>query len=129
MSRQPNLIHVAIGLVIDPHQRILIAERPVTKSKAGFWEFPGGKVEEGETVFAALKRELLEEVGIHVHTAEPFLATTHDEILLDAWVVKDFSGVPLGVEGQIIKWIHTTEFGDYVFPEGNKHIIQKLIEV
>ena len=70
-------MHVAVGIVIDANARILIAERPTTKCKAGYWEFPGGKIEKGETVFQALQRELQEEIGIVIHSASPLICINY----------------------------------------------------
>lgn len=123
-------MHVAVGVVIDQSKKLLIAERPPNKTKAGYWEFPGGKVEEGETVFNALKRELQEEVGICIDSAIPFIKvyyeTLDSKVLLDTWIITSYSGQPSGVEGQIIKWIDVSELDHFIFPEGNKKIIEML---
>jgi 8-oxo-dGTP diphosphatase len=123
-------MHVAVGVVRDQNNKLLIAERPVNKTKAGFWEFPGGKVEQGETVLEALKRELQEEIGICMGSAIPLVKVHYHnqecEVLLDTWIVTSYTGQPLGVEGQIIKWIEISELDNFIFPEGNKKIIEIL---
>lgn len=123
-------MHVAVGIILDQNKKILIAERPFNKSKAGFWEFPGGKVEIGETVLEALKRELQEEVGIFLDSATPLIKVHYHnqehDVLLDTWVVTAYTGHPCGVEGQLIKWIDLAELDDFTFPEGNKKIIEVL---
>lgn len=133
MSWQSGLMHVAVGVVSDQNQKILIAKRPANKSKAGFWEFPGGKVEEGETVFEALKRELQEEVGVLIDSAIPLINVHYYnqecEVLLDTWMVTAFSGIASGLEGQIIKWVSVGELDNFTFPEGNKQIIEKLKKI
>ena len=75
-SRRP--VDVAVGVLIDAEGRFLITSRPVGKVYAGHWEFPGGKVEAGETVEAALQRELHEELGITIGAAQPWQTTLHD---------------------------------------------------
>lgn len=123
-------MHVAVGVILDQYQNILIAERPLNKTKAGFWEFPGGKVEEGETVLEALKRELQEEIGILVDSATHLINVDYHnqdcDVLLDTWMVTAYTGEPSGLEGQIIRWVNISELGDYTFPEGNRKIIEKL---
>jgi 8-oxo-dGTP diphosphatase len=130
MSRQFSLMHVAVGVVIDQNKKLLIAERPPNKTKAGFWEFPGGKVEEGETVLEALKREFQEEISICIDAAIPLIKVHYHNqecnVLLDTWIVTAYTGNPSGAEGQIIKWVDVTELDHYVFPEGNQKIIEIL---
>src|SRR5207249_3488556 len=110
---------------------VLIAQRPRNKYKGGLWEFPGGKVESLETVFQALQRELEEELGITVKTAEPWLQFQHDYIdrivLLDVWSVIHFSGEPHGKEGQSIRWVNRQALHQFEFPEGNRIILEKLL--
>jgi 8-oxo-dGTP diphosphatase len=75
-ERQP--LDVAVGVLIDPQGRFLLTSRPQGKVYAGYWEFPGGKVEAGETIEQALRRELHEELGITIGAAQPWQVTTHD---------------------------------------------------
>lgn len=75
-ARQP--IEVAVGVLIDGDGRFLLTSRPQGKVYAGYWEFPGGKVEAGETIEQALRRELHEELGITIGAAQPWQVTTHD---------------------------------------------------
>lgn len=103
------VMHVMAGLLLDASGRVLLAQRPAGKHLAGFWEFPGGKLEAGETPLAALARELLEELGIHVQSAEPLirLPWRYDEreLLLDAWRVSSWRGDPQSLESQPLKWL------------------------
>jgi 8-oxo-dGTP diphosphatase len=126
------LMHVAVGIVQNTAGEILIAERPKQKYKGGLWEFPGGKVEPGENVFQALQRELKEELGINVVTAESWLQFQHDyidrQVLLDVWRVTSFLGEPSGMEGQAVRWILPSQFAEYEFPEGNRFILSKITE-
>ncbi len=120
------MIHVAVGLLLRSDQ-VLIALRPKQSHQGGLWEFPGGKVEEGESVEAALSRELKEELGVEVHAASFVMQISHDyndkKVLLDVWSVTDFSGEPSGAEGQPVKWVSQASLQDYQFPEANKPIV------
>jgi 8-oxo-dGTP diphosphatase len=121
-------MHVAVGIIRNDSGEILIARRPEGKYKAGLWEFPGGKVEEIENAFEALQRELLEELNINVISAESFIQFQHDYIdrivLLDVWTVTEFSGVPKGAEGQLIRWVSPTDLHQFEFPDGNRFILE-----
>lgn len=106
---------------------MLIARRAEHLHQGGLWEFPGGKVEEGESVRAALERELQEELGIRVSRARPLLKVSHDypdkQVLLDVWEVSAFSGEAHGVEGQPLAWVSPRQLPDYAFPAANQPII------
>ena len=125
--KDAEYIHVAVGVIKDNQGNILIALRHKTAHQGGLWEFPGGKVETGETVKQALTRELQEELDILVKGMAPLIKIRHQyadkSVLLDVWAVTDFSGVPKGCEGQLIKWITTDTLQDYSFPEANYPII------
>ncbi len=125
--------HVVIGIILNADQQVLVAQRLAHQIKAGFWEFPGGKVEPNETALQALQRELQEELGIDVTEAEEWLKFDyrypHKHVLLDIWIVKAFQGIARGAEGQPIRWISTLEFQQLQFPEGNRLIIEKLVEI
>ena len=101
-------IHVVAGALFDAHGRVLIAQRPAGKHMAGGWEFPGGKVEPGETPRAALIRELQEELGIDVHEAAPLIAYEHEyphrRVLLDLWVVGCYTGEPQPLDAPALQW-------------------------
>lgn len=107
MSALP-LIPVACGVLIDGDGRLLIAQRPIGKIAAGKWEFPGGKIEAGETTLEALTRELHEELGISVRRARPLLRFRHDyrdrHVVLDTWCVEDWDGEPASREQQAFAW-------------------------
>jgi len=123
-------VHVAAAVIVGVDGDILIARRPDHVHKGGLWEFPGGKVEEGESVQVALARELEEELAINVLGAEPLLNVHHaypdKAVLLDVWRVTKFSGEPRGNEGQLITWVTVDQLGDYLFPEANQPIIDAL---
>ena len=125
-------IHVAAGVILDSAGKVLLALRPQHKHKGGLWEFPGGKVEAGETVQHALARELREEINLVVEAAEPFLLIEHDygdkQVTLDVWLVQRFSGEPHGSEGQQIAWVSLADLPRHQFPEANAGIVAALLE-
>ncbi|AVO54194.1 Nudix family hydrolase [Ectopseudomonas mendocina] len=120
-------VHVAAAVILAEDGRILIAKRPDDKHQGGLWEFPGGKVEEGEDVRVALARELEEELGIRPTAARPLIQVRHDypdkQVLLDVWEVSAFSGEPHGAEGQPLAWVTQRELLDYEFPAANRPIV------
>lgn len=120
-------LHVAVGVIKDNKGNVLISLRHQTSHQGGLWEFPGGKVEEGETVEDALKRELKEELGILVYGLNPLIQIKHQysdlNVLLDVWTITDFSGTPKGCEGQKINWVNPKQLADFSFPEANIPII------
>src|SRR3546814_19871686 len=93
-------IEVAAGCLVDADGRVLIAQRPVGKIAAGQWEFPGGKIEAGESAHDALVRELREEIGIEVRDARPLNCITHDyralRVRLDGWKIQSWAGEAVG---------------------------------
>ncbi len=101
-------MHVVAGVIRDSSGRVLVAQRPAGKHLAGGWEFPGGKLDGAETPFAALRRELDEELGIAVGAAHPLIRIRHDypdrRVLLDVWTVTEYRGTPLGRDGQNLRW-------------------------
>lgn len=128
-----DVVHVAVAILTVEdkfEKKVLIAKRPDHVHKGGLWEFPGGKVEEGEAVLEALSRELKEELAISVLDAEPFLEVRHDypekSVLLDVWEVTRFSGCAVGNEGQPVVWISVDQLNDYKFPEANRPILDEL---
>lgn len=124
------VIHVAVGIIVDPAGAVLVARRPEHVHQGGLWEFPGGKVEAGETVETALRRELREELGIELSVAEPLLKVHHaypDKIvLLDTWWVTAYAGEPCGREGQPLAWMQPADLIESVFPDADAPIIARL---
>jgi 8-oxo-dGTP diphosphatase len=108
-ARARPTIRVVAAALYDCEGCVLIAERPPGKHLAGRWEFPGGKIDAGETEEAALKRELAEELGIAMRRARPLMRLAHDyddrRIDISLWVVEEFSGAPSGLDGQELKWV------------------------
>ena len=127
MNSKVQFLHVAVAVIKNSQQQILISKRANNVHQGGLWEFPGGKVEAGETVFNALKRELFEELGISIATAVPLIKIKHHyqdlSVLLDVWQINDFSGIAYGKEGQKIKWASINNLSNNDFPAANKTII------
>jgi len=125
-----NVVHVAVGVLIDDAGRVLITRRADDAHQGGLWEFPGGKVEAGESVLGALDRELQEELGAAVLACEPLLEIRHDysdkSVLLDIHRVTQWQNEPRGLEGQPLAWVSADELEHYEFPEANVPIVAKL---
>ncbi|MFM8340664.1 MAG: Nudix family hydrolase [Methylomonas sp.] len=126
-----DILQVAAAVVRDGNGRILITQRAKHAHQGGLWEFPGGKLEAGETPQQALIRELREEVGIEVKSAQPLIKVRHDygdrRVLLDVWSVDDFDGVAWGCEGQALQWIAPQQLSDFAFPAANLPIIKAAL--
>lgn len=124
-------IHVAVG-VIFREGKVLIARRPDHVHQGGLLEFPGGKVEAGESVQQALVREIREETGLLIRpeTLEPVIEIRHDygdkQVFLDVWETAFVDGDPEGREGQEIRWLDVAELADLDFPAANRPIIRAL---
>lgn len=112
----PTLAVVA-AVLKDVQGRVLINQRPAGKPWAGYWEFPGGKIELGETPRAALERELREELGLTIHEAQSWLQLSHDyperRVHLDVWRVQRFSGEVQAHEGQALAWVRPDELDNW----------------
>jgi len=125
--RQPDVLDVAVGVIFNEFGQILIAQRPDHLHQGGLWEFPGGKLEWGETVRQALDRELREELDIEVKSASPLMTLRHDYpdrcVRLHVWRVERFSGTPQGLLGQPITWVSRSDLPGYQFPAANGPII------
>lgn len=129
MTERP-LIAVAAGVLRDTAGRILIARRPPGGHVGGFWEFPGGKLQPGESPAAALARELAEEIGVRVEAATPFMTYRHDyperSVELHVFLVERYTGEPRGVEGQPLRWVAMDEFPTAGLLEADLPIAEKL---
>ena len=127
-----NSIAVAVGVVVNDQRQALIALRSKAQHQGGLWEFPGGKIEAGESDRQGLARELAEEVGIDVITTEALTTIKHDYgdkiVDLRFILVTEFSGEAQGKEGQQIKWVSIDDLPQYSFPAANTLIIPLLIE-
>ena len=123
-------VHVVAAALYDREGRVLIAERPPGKHVAGRWEFPGGKIDAGETEKAALGRELAEELGIALLRARPLARLAHDyddrRIEISLWLVEEFSGEPAGLDGQRLKWVSPARLHDEDMLEADVPFIAAL---
>ena len=128
---KPALLVVAAALY-DRDGRILIAERPAGKHMAGRWEFPGGKVNAGESEADALTRELREELGIEVASSHPFMRLAHSyadrDVELSMWIVERFAGEPQGLDGQRLKWVQPARLSDEDILEADRPFVEALKE-
>ena len=133
-------IHVVAAVIVNPQQQqIFISRRADHLHQGGFWEFPGGKVEAGETPESALARELFEELDIRVEIAEPYMQVEHDypdkQVFLDIWQVDSFTGTARGKEGQECRWVSLQELLTeqpkrlFHFPAANQPILEQLAMV
>ena len=102
------ITEVAVGILISKDNNFLLANRPVGKPYEGYWEFPGGKIETGESTHQALVRELREELGIEVIESDAIGTIEHDYphayVRLYLQIVREWSGIPVGLEGQELAW-------------------------
>jgi 8-oxo-dGTP diphosphatase len=133
---EPNtarpIVLVAAVALIDADGRVLLAQRPEGKHLAGLWEFPGGKVQPGETPEAALIRELEEELGIDVEASclAPFTFASHAypefHLLMPLYVCRKWSGIAIAREGQQLAWVRPARLGDYPIPPADKPLVAML---
>tara|TARA_E500000075_G_C6965655_1_gene307820 strand:+ start:1076 stop:1480 length:405 start_codon:yes stop_codon:yes gene_type:complete len=123
-------IHVAVGVLIDDKNCVLLARRVKGAHLEGFWEFPGGKVEADESVEAALGRELQEELDIIIGETSPLLQVHHDygekQVLLDVHRVETWSGEPHGAEGQPLAWVGVGSLDNFQVPDANADIMTRV---
>ncbi len=132
-KRAPTPHHtIAVGLVTDADGRILIQRRPQDAMLGGLWEFPGGKVEQGEEISAACARELREELGITVEVGAPVArvehAYSHFRITMHAFRCRLVSGEPATETGEPFAWAAVADLDDYAFPRANGRVIEALRE-
>lgn len=125
-----QVIPVVVGLVLNASGDVLIAKRPDGKPWAGYWEFPGGKVESDESQQQALTRELEEEIGIRVSQAEFLFDLLCEDgdvpVQLFIYRVVQFDGAPFSKEGQLVRWAPVARLATYKMPPANKAIYQYL---
>ena len=101
-------VDVAVGILMRPNGDVLLCQRPDVKPYAGYWEFPGGKVEPGEDIFVALQREFVEELGVQVIEGEPWCCVEHvyehAHVRLYFYICRAWTGEPQSLEGQAFAW-------------------------
>ena len=128
---KPVVLVVACAL-IDRDNRILLAQRPQGKAMAGLWEFPGGKVEAGETPEQALIRELEEELSVRTEAAclAPLTFASHGydgfHLLMPLFICRKYEGIAVSREGQALKWVRAGDLRDYPMPAADEPLIPVL---
>jgi 8-oxo-dGTP diphosphatase len=127
-----KILLVTACALVDSDGRILLSQRPEGKSLAGLWEFPGGKVEPGETPEETLIRELDEELGIQTKVAclapLTFASHTYDDfhLLMPLYICRRYEGIAHGREGQAVKWVRPQALRDYKMPPADEPLIPFL---
>ncbi|MBU2926216.1 8-oxo-dGTP diphosphatase MutT [Colwellia sp. 4_MG-2023] len=137
----PKTILVAVGVIISTNEQqqtqYFLTKRLADAHQGGKWEFPGGKVEEGESVAQSLARELKEEINIDVLTCQPLITINHlyhekegvdKKVCLEVFIVDNYAGEPSAQEGQGEGWFSLVELQSLDFPEANQDIISALVE-
>ena len=125
-----STLEVVAGALFDGAGRVLIAQRPAGKALAGRWEFPGGKLHDGESANDALVRELREELGVEVLEAERLMRYAHEYpdrvVWLDMWTVSRWRGEPRGLDGQALKWVDPARLHEEDILEADQPIVAAL---
>ncbi|GAL13009.1 mutator mutT protein [Vibrio astriarenae] len=126
-------VHIVAGIILSADKRqVYITKRPSDKHKGGFWEFPGGKVEDGEAIEQAMSRELFEEIGIEVtkqsHYQHLEFDYTDKSLKFDFICIEAFQHQPFGKEGQQGKWVDIRQLPEYAFPEANVPILERVVK-
>jgi len=127
-----NIVLVSAVALVDTDGLVLLSQRPKEKEMGGLWEFPGGKVEKGETPEEALIRELKEELGILIWNSclAPLTFASHGyknfHLLMPLFICRRWEGIPKPKEGQNLKWVHPINMKDYKMPPADVPIIPRL---
>lgn len=125
--KSSGVVHVAVGVIYDARGQILLARRAAHQHQGGLWEFPGGKIELGETPEEGLIRELYEELGIAIRRCEPLIQIPYHypdkSVVLHVWRVSEFQGEPQGREGQPLLWVEPEQLPNFEFPPANRPIV------
>lgn len=135
MADSKPIILVAACALVDTDRRVLLAQRPADKPMAGLWEFPGGKIENGETPEDALIRELQEELGIVTKAAclAPLTFASHSyesfHLLMPLFICRRYQGFATAREGQALKWVRAGDLRSYPMPPADEPLIPFLQDV
>lgn len=134
-SLSSNMVLVVTAALVDADNRVLVAQRPAGKSLAGLWEFPGGKVDRGETPEEALIRELKEELGIATWQSclapLSFASHAYDDfhLLMPLYVCRKWDGIVRNCEGQTLKWVRPQALWDLEMPPADRPLISALTDL
>lgn len=129
-----KIVHVAAVALIDPEGRVLLAQRPPGKAMAGMWEFPGGKVEPGETPELCIRREMREELGIELceNCFAPLTFVSHSyedfHLVMMLYVARRWEGIPQPLEGQQLCWRRPLDMRDMPMPPADLPLVAALID-
>ena len=130
-AAETPLAHIAIGVIVNGGE-VLVSRRRPDAHLGGLWEFPGGKIENGESAMAALRRELREELSIEVLEARFWMRLDHRyedrDVTLEIFEVLRFCGEAQGAEGQSLRWLRPEALLETEFPSANRPIIEALLE-
>ena len=132
VSENRNILLVAACALVDSDGRVLLSQRPEGKALAGLWEFPGGKVEQGETPEECLVRELKEELGIETKIAclAPLTFASHTyesfHLLMPLYICRRYEGIARGQEGQAVRWVRPQNLRDFPMPPADEPLIPFL---
>lgn len=125
-----NILQVAIAVIVNDESEVLLGLRDQQAHQGGLWEFPGGKIESGESVMQAVTREVREELGIEISHSVPFKSIQYTypdkQLILHVCLVETFHGTPIGAEGQPLKWLAIDSLKPSQFPAANRSIIRAL---
>ena len=126
----PRQTYVVAGILLDEDGRVLVTERIGDHSFAGLWEFPGGKIEDGEDSLSALGRELREELGIEIVEQSLFMSLDHDyadrSVSIDFYLIKHWRNTPVGRDGQALMWILPEELAEDLLLPADAPVIEAL---
>lgn len=132
MSNLPHK-HIGVAVIVNQNKQVLIDKRLPTGSMANLWEFPGGKIEAGETAIDCIKREIKEELGISIKVNAHLIDIDHTyskfSLTLSVYFAQIISGKPQSLECAEIRWVKANELYQFEFPEANQTIIERLTEI
>ena len=117
---------IVLGLILK-NNHIWIQKRQSHQELAGYWELPGGKIETGETPSQALKREMAEEIGVHINQARQLLEHRHQRHYFYLFLITTYQGDLQPQEGQVGRWVALDDLTNYTFPPANQPLFQKLL--
>lgn len=125
-----DIVHVAVAVIMNQHNQVCISLREKGVHQGSLWEFPGGKIEQSETVEQALKREIKEELNLSIKTSRPLIKINHIysnvSVCLHVQKILSYSGEAKSMEGQLVKWVNVSQLSDYDFPAANAGIVQAI---